>query len=80
MENPSPFANDHRHAVQPFSVGPRSCMGKHWAEAEMRLILARLVWAFDIEETGKSPKWDELRTFILVEKKPLELRFYLREI
>ena len=55
-------------------------MGKHLAEAEMRLVLARLVWAFDIEETGKSPKWDELRTFLLVEKKPLELRFHLREI
>lgn len=73
----SPFFHDQRQAVQTFSVGPRSCMGKHLAWAELRLALARMVWAFDIETAGTPVKWDELRTFLLVEKKPIEFR--LRE-
>lgn len=54
-------------------------MGKHLAWAEMRLIIAKLVWAFDVESIDKSPNWSDLRTFILVEKKPLELRFRMRK-
>lgn len=53
-------------------------MGKHLAWAEMRLVLARLLWTFDVEATGKPPNWTELRTFLLVEKKPFELRLRLR--
>lgn len=79
MEKPSPFAEDQRAAVQPFSVGPRNCMGRHLAWAEMRLVLGRIVWAFDVESTGTSLKWEELRTFLLVEKKPLEIRLRLRK-
>ncbi|KAA6408750.1 MAG: isotrichodermin C-15 hydroxylase [Lasallia pustulata] len=54
--------------------GPRSCMGRHLAWAEMRLIIARLLWTINVESAGKSLKWTDLRTFFLVEKKPLELR------
>lgn len=54
-------------------------MGKQLAWAEMQLVLAKLIWAFDMETTGKSPKWAELRTFLLVEKKPLELRLWARK-
>jgi len=54
-------------------------MGRHLAWAEMRLVVAKLVWTFDVESTGKSLKWDELRTFLLVEKKPLELRLKVRK-
>ena len=53
-------------------------MGRHLAWAEMRLVLARLVWAFDVEATGKSLKWAELRTFLLVEKEPLEVRLRMK--
>lgn len=77
----SPFFHDERRAVQPFSVGPRACMGQHIAWAEMRLVLAKLLWTFDFEATeGKKLKWEELRTFLLVEKKPLEVRMKLRSI
>jgi cytochrome P450 len=70
----SPFYNDVRKAVQPFSVGPRSCMGKDLAWAELRLVLAHLLWAFDIEEKDDgSLVWEHLRTFLLVEKRPIEL-------
>ncbi|KAI1498014.1 cytochrome P450 [Biscogniauxia marginata] len=70
----SPFFADQRQAVQPFSIGPRSCMGQHLALAELRLIMAKLLWAFDFEAIeGKRRRWEDLRTFLLVEKKPIEV-------
>ncbi|KAF2790391.1 cytochrome P450 [Melanomma pulvis-pyrius CBS 109.77] len=75
----SEFFNDQRQAINPFSVGPRNCMGQHLAWAEMRLILSKLLWNFDFESIeGKTFKWEELRTFLLVEKKPMEVRINVR--
>ncbi|KAK7935354.1 hypothetical protein PG985_000849 [Apiospora marii] len=75
----SPFWGDKRQALQPFSMGPRSCMGQHLAWAEMRLVLARLLWEFDLHAVeGRRVRWEDLRTFLLVEKKPVEVRLGLR--
>jgi hypothetical protein len=46
----------------------------------MRLILARLVWAFDIETAETPVNWAKLRTFLLVEKKPIEVRLRERKM
>ncbi|KAF2203657.1 cytochrome P450 [Delitschia confertaspora ATCC 74209] len=76
----SPFFHDNRQAVQPFSVGPRNCLGQNLAWAEMRLILGKLLWTFDVEAVkGKELKWEDLRTFLLVEKKPIDIRLRLRD-
>ncbi|KAH8882081.1 cytochrome P450 [Thozetella sp. PMI_491] len=53
------FDNDQREAFQPFSVGPRNCIGKDLAYAEMRLLLARMIWNFDIELDHRSDGWLE---------------------
>ncbi|TGO36465.1 hypothetical protein BHYA_0124g00260 [Botrytis hyacinthi] len=45
----SPFYNDNRNAVQVFGVGPRSCIGRPLAMAGLQLVLARMVWRFDLE-------------------------------
>ncbi|KAI0838521.1 cytochrome P450 [Hypoxylon sp. FL0890] len=74
----SPFSDDRREAVQPFSVGPWSCLGQNLAWAEMRLILAKLIWTFDFE-AGKGLDWESLKTFLLVEKKPIEVKMKVRE-
>ena len=74
----SPFYLDDRDGVQPFSVGPRSCLGQRLAWAEMQLILAKLLVSFDFEAVReKQWRWEDLRTFLLVEKKPLEVRVRL---
>jgi len=44
----STFANDKRGVVQPFSVGPRNCIGVNLAYAEMRLVLTRILFNFDL--------------------------------
>ncbi|EJP62380.1 Cytochrome P450 CYP65T7 [Beauveria bassiana ARSEF 2860] len=68
------FYNDCRNVCQPFSVGPRSCPGRNMAEQEYRLILARILWNFDLELCPESKNWTEQRTHYLWEKKPLMCR------
>ncbi|KAF2754938.1 cytochrome P450 [Pseudovirgaria hyperparasitica] len=43
------FAGDNLAASQPFSVGPRACIGKQLAYFELCLILANFIWNFDSE-------------------------------
>jgi cytochrome P450 len=80
LTNPeSPFFKDRRQEMQPFSMGPRNCMGQHIALAEMRLIMAKLLWNFDFEAAKvQALRWEDLRTFLLVEKRPIEVRVKLR--
>ncbi|KAI9149656.1 Trichothecene C-4 hydroxylase [Paramyrothecium foliicola] len=67
----SPYYNDRRNALQPFSVGPRSCIGRDMAGQEMRLILARLLWNFDLELCPESNDWNDQKTHYLWEKHQL---------
>ncbi|CAI0641560.1 unnamed protein product [Colletotrichum noveboracense] len=55
------FSNDTKHAVMPFSIGPRRCSGATIAYTELRLILAKLAWALDVElsASGKKVSWEE---------------------
>ncbi|KAI9652378.1 MAG: hypothetical protein M1831_006856 [Alyxoria varia] len=46
------FEDDIKNAMQPFSFGPRNCIGKNLAKAEMRVALGRLLWGFDLEPEG----------------------------
>ncbi|KAK8093445.1 cytochrome P450 [Apiospora hydei] len=56
---PAEFADDNRHGVfQPFSFGPRNCIGMNLAKAEMHLILAKLLWHFDFEHPEDGDDWD----------------------
>lgn len=56
------YASDRLDASQPFSVGPRGCIGKNLAFFEMRLIMARLLYSFDLVLDGDRDsvlrKWD----------------------
>ena len=55
----SPFAADNRDVMQPFSFGPRNCLGKNIARAEMRLLLAKLLYRFDWELLPGQEDWME---------------------
>ena len=46
------FASDNRQASQPFSYGPRGCIGKNLAYIEQRLLICHLLWNFDLEAPG----------------------------
>lgn len=72
------YASDDREAFQPFSFGPRNCVGRNLAYMEMRIILARLLWNFDVEIEEESCGWIKQRVFILWEKGPLFVRLTRR--
>lgn len=68
------FERDEKSALQPFSIGPRNCLGKNLAYHEMKLVLATLVLNFDFELCEESKGWSEQRIYALWEKKPLLVR------
>ncbi|KAH8807414.1 cytochrome P450 monooxygenase [Xylogone sp. PMI_703] len=71
------FAKDRMEIIEPFSSGPRNCIGKNLAYAEMRLILARLLWKYDIQLSEDSKVWAEKsKIYTLWEKGPVNV--YLR--
>lgn len=75
----SVFAADQKAALQPFSVGPRNCLGKNLAYYEMKLVLTKLLWNFDFELCGESKGWAETqRVFVLWEKRPLMVKLRKR--
>lgn len=72
------YAADKRSTLQPFSYGPRNCVGKNMAYHEMRLILANVLWHFDLEFCEESKDWIRHGNWILWEKPALMVK--LREV
>ncbi|KAM3448147.1 hypothetical protein MY3296_008068 [Beauveria thailandica] len=68
------FANDNRAVFKPFSHGPRDCIGKNLAYAEMRLLAARMLRTFEVTIEGQSEWQSKQRMFGLWEKIPLNVR------
>lgn len=51
--------HDKMKAFAPFSMGPRGCPGMPSAYMQARLILAKLLWKFDMELTnGPQVDWE----------------------
>jgi cytochrome P450 len=76
------YRSDQRSLQQPFNVGPRNCAGQVMANAQLRLILANLIWHFDFELTEESDRadWMDVGFFGLVaDKRPLFVKLkYIR--
>jgi cytochrome P450 len=68
------YKDDQLDAVEPFSTGPRNCLGKNLAWLEMRLILAATVLGFDLELGEESKNWANQKIYTLWEKVPLKVR------
>ncbi|KAI8315123.1 Averantin hydroxylase [Colletotrichum sp. SAR11_59] len=69
------FAGDKRDASQPFLLGPRMCVGRNLAYAEIKVIIARLVCQFDIENVTKED-WMDQKVFMAWEKMPLWIKLH----
>ncbi|KAI1358949.1 cytochrome P450 [Xylaria arbuscula] len=78
------FASDRRDVLQPFSFGPRNCIGKNLAYAEMRMILARIIWNFDLALAEDCRNWYnenvEHGGFIVWAKPPLHIHLKPRQL
>ncbi|KAF2136205.1 uncharacterized protein K452DRAFT_322568 [Aplosporella prunicola CBS 121167] len=68
------FAADHRDALQPFSLGPRNCIGKNLAYAEIRLILCKLLWNFNVHMDAESEHWTDQEAHFVWDKPALMVR------
>lgn len=74
------FAADNRAICKPFSHGPRDCLGKNLAYLEMRLIVAKVLFDFDVEAEPGQEDWRERqKSFVIWEKGPLNVRFTPRK-
>ena len=79
-ERPAEYAHDQLSASKPFSIGFHSCLGRPLAWVELRLVLTRLLWAFDFsEEPAERVDFDAFPVIMLIQKQPMKLRVKVAE-
>ncbi|KAF5483981.1 Cytochrome P450 monooxygenase BOA3 [Colletotrichum fructicola] len=71
---------DNKEASQPFSKGPRACLGSNLAYLEMKIIVAKMVFLYDWELVSKEVDlMGQARLFLMWKKPALMVRFHRRE-
>ncbi|EMF14032.1 cytochrome P450 [Sphaerulina musiva SO2202] len=73
-----PMSTDVKEASQPFSMGPRGCLGQNFAYMEINLIMAKMFWKYDLELVDKELDWDKQSQLHVMWWKP-ELRVRFKE-
>lgn len=73
------YSKDKHEAYRPFSAGPHGCLGQQLAWVELRLILTRLIWNFEMEiPEGSQPLvWTSQNIFWVWDKKPVNVELKL---
>ncbi|KAI1169144.1 putative cytochrome P450 [Nemania serpens] len=64
---------DVTEASQPFSLGPRGCLGRSLGWLELRTILCKVLWTYDLEMVDESLQWHRDSQMHTLWRKP-ELR------
>ena len=78
-KRPTEFDNDQLSASKPFSIGFHSCLGRPLAWVELRLVLCRLLWAFDfVEEPSERVDFDKFPVIMLIQKEAMRMRVKVR--
>ncbi|KAI1383399.1 cytochrome P450 [Hypoxylon trugodes] len=74
------YENDNREMVRPFGYGPMDCIGMNLARFELRMVLARLIWQFDLELMSESRDWFDQKVFIIWYRRPLLVKLVARDL
>ncbi|KAK4184313.1 Isotrichodermin C-15 hydroxylase [Podospora australis] len=77
-DEPEGQRGDRLETSLPFSSGPRGCLGKNLAYLEMRMILAKFFWRYDIDWFDETIDWERDSMGYTVWKKP-DLRILLKQ-
>ncbi|MCJ1269464.1 Cytochrome P450 monooxygenase orf9 [Lobaria immixta] len=71
-----PTCTDMKEASQPFSLGPRGCLGRNFALVEISLIMAKMHWKYDMELMDKNLDWEgQSHMHVMWWKPHLNIRF-----
>jgi cytochrome P450 len=71
----SAFAKDDHSAHLPFITGPRQCPGREVARIMFRLVVAKVLWLFEIEQTSRKLDFDrDFRVYGMWTKPELRVR------
>lgn len=64
---------DNRSAFNPFSLGPHNCPGQNLAWLELRLILAKFLWTFELDVSPgiDLPVWETQGIWWFWDKQPI---------
>ncbi|KAF1973408.1 cytochrome P450 ClCP1 [Bimuria novae-zelandiae CBS 107.79] len=75
------YGADNKQVFNPFSYGPRNCLGKkhvltaaNLAYHEMRLILASVILSFDMELCKEAEHWIQQKNYIVWEKPDMKVK------
>ncbi|KAK1974374.1 cytochrome P450 [Colletotrichum cereale] len=68
------WKDDKRDVHEPFSYGPRNCIGKNLAWLELRLLLAKTLWHYDLEMCPGMEDWVAQKCYLTWEKGPLMVK------
>jgi cytochrome P450 len=67
------YDTDRKDAMQPFSLGPRNCIGPNLAYVETKLVITKLLWHFDMVDSGNE-NWLDQKIYMVWQKPPLMIK------
>ncbi|KAK5046900.1 hypothetical protein LTR84_007254 [Exophiala bonariae] len=71
-----PDCKDDKAASQPFLTGSRVCLGRHLAMLELRIVLAKILWKFDMKLMDDNLDWVKSnKNYVFWEKPSLPVQF-----
>ncbi|OCL11142.1 putative cytochrome P450 [Glonium stellatum] len=76
-----PNSKDIKEASQPFSLGTRGCLGRNFAYMEINLILAKMLWKYNLELLNPDMDWEgKSYVHVMWWKPEVKVRFLERKI
>jgi cytochrome P450 len=72
----SPYYYDNRKGVRAFGWGPYNCVGEPLGWAWMRLIIAKMIWTFDLnmaDTSSSTISWEQQEVFAVINKHRLDV-------